>query len=168
MSSFTARAAGVALVICSLAATASGQTAAPQKDPRDQNLRTYVELLRSDIRAEKVAILTELMEFTDAEDAAFWPIYREYDVELSALNDRRVMLIADYAKNYDAMSDEAADRIAKGALDFEAKRSALKAKYYERVKAALSAKQAARFLQIENQLLMIMDLQISASLPIVE
>jgi len=161
----TARAVGLALVFSSIAAVASAQ--AP-KDPRDANIRAYVELLRSDIRSQKVAILTEMMDFTEAEDTAFWPIYRQYDVELSALNDQRIRLIADYAKNYDAMTDEAADRIAKGALDFGAKRSALEAKYYERVKSALSAKQAARWLQVERQLLLIIDLQISASLPIVE
>ena len=34
------------------------------------NLRAYVELLRADVRAQKVAFITELMEFTDAEDKA--------------------------------------------------------------------------------------------------
>jgi len=155
-----------ALLVLSFSTLAFAQT--PKADPRDQNLRAYTELLRSDVRSEKVAILTELMDFTEAEDTAFWPIYREYDTELSALNDQRIKLIADYAKNYETMTDEAADRIAHGALDYEAKRSALKAKYFDKVKAALSAKQAARFLQIENQILMIIDLQISASLPIVE
>jgi hypothetical protein len=161
-----ARVAVGALLFSSAASAQTG--AAPNADPRNQNLRAYVELLRSDVRSQKVAIFTEMMGFTEAEDAAFWPIYRAYDVEMAALNDQRIRLIADYAKNYDAMTDEAADRIAHGALDFEAKRSALKAKYYEQVKTALSAKQAARFLQIENQLLQIIDLQISASLPIVE
>jgi hypothetical protein len=181
---FVARTAFVALIVSSLAAAAAAQTATPKAqtaappraqaapppkaDPRDQNLRAYAELLRSDVRSQKVAIFTQMMDFTEAEDAAFWPVYRQYDVELSALNDQRVRLIADYAKNFESMTDESADRIARGALDFEAKRAALKAKYFDKVKAALSAKQAARFLQIENQLLMIIDLQISASLPIVD
>jgi hypothetical protein len=166
---FFARTASVALLLSAFAGAAAAQTAAaPKADPRDQNLRAYAELLRSDVRSQKVAILTEMMDFSEKEDAAFWPIYRQYDVELSGLSDRRVQLIADYAKNFESMTDAAADRIALGALDFEAKRSALKAKYFDKVKAALSAKQAARFLQIENQLLLIIDLQISASLPIVE
>jgi len=166
MIQFFARTGTGALLVLSFSSLAIAQT--PQTDPRDQNLRAYTELLRSDVRSQKVAIITEMMDFTEAEDEAFWPIYREYDTELSALNDQRIKLIADYAKNYDTMTNEAADRIAHGALDFEAKRSALKLKYFDKVKAALSAKQAARFLQIENQILMIIDLQISAALPIVE
>ena len=41
------------------------------------------------MRAQKVAIITEVMGFTEAEDAAFWPIYREYDVEMARLGDER-------------------------------------------------------------------------------
>ena len=191
MTRFSSLAAGLAvmlgslaLLIGSVASVTSAQTPkapapkaetpraqtppAPSTDSRDLNLRAYVELLRSDVRSQKVAILTEMMAFTEADDAAFWPIYRQYDVELSAINDDRVKLIADYAKNYAALSNESADRIARGALDLEGRRHALKLKYYDRVKTALSAKQAARFLQIENQLLMLIDLQIAALLPVVE
>jgi hypothetical protein len=57
---------------------------ATKAETKDLNLRAYVELLRSDIRGQKVAIITELMEFTEAEDAAFWPIYRDYELERSA------------------------------------------------------------------------------------
>ena len=164
-----ARAGALALVCLAVPAAAFAQApAAPTSDPRDLNLRAYVELLRSDVRSQKVAIFTEMMDFTEAEDAAFWPIYRQYDVELSTLNDQRIRLITDYARNYASMTDDAADRIVKGVFDFDAKRSALLATYYDKVKTALSARQAARFLQIERQLLLIIDLQISASLPIVE
>ena len=170
MTRFTSLAAGLVVVLASFAALGAATAAQTPRaaDPRDVNLRAYVELLRSDVRSQKVAILTELMDFTEAEDSAFWPIYREYDVELSKINDDRVKVIADYAANYAAMSDASADRIARGALDLEARRQALKLKYYDRVKAALSAKQAARFLQIENQLLMLIDLQIASALPVIE
>jgi hypothetical protein len=132
------------------------------------NLRAYAELLRADVRAEKVAILTELMQFTDAEDKAFWPIYREYDVELSKVNDERVGLIDEYSRNYTQVSDALADKLALRALELETRRTGVKQKYYDRMKSALSPKTAARFLQVENQLLMVIDLQIAAALPIVK
>ena len=171
--------AGVALAL-SIVASARADAAQAAKpgakpaaqpaaaDARDANLRAYVELLRADVRGQKVAILTEMMDFTEQEDAKFWPIYREYDVELSRINDERVTLIQEYAKNYEQMTDAVADRIASGALGLEGRRHALKLKYYDRLKSALSPKTAARFLQVENQLLMILDLQISAALPVVK
>jgi len=151
------------------AATPAASKSADDKiDPRDANIRAYVELLRSDVRASKIAIMASVMNFTEAEDKAFWPIYRQYDAELNTINDERVRLIADYANNFEALTDPVADRIAKGALELENKRQELKVKYYDRVKSATSAKTAARFLQVENQMLMIIDLQIAASLPIVQ
>jgi hypothetical protein len=153
--------------------TAQPKAAAPAKPAASAasqsetlNLTAYAELLRSDIRAEKVAILTEMMQFTEAEDAAFWPIYREYDNELAKLGDERVALIADYAKNYDTLTDEVADRLATRALDLESRRQAVKAKYYGRMRTALKPRTALRFLQVEHQLQLLIDLQISAALPI--
>ena len=146
---------------------AAADKPATPDDTRDANLLAYAELLRSDLRSQKVAIITEVMQFTEAEDAKFWPVYREYETELAKINDDRIALIKEFATSYDNMTDAIADRLARGALDLEARRQALKQRYYDRFKAALSPKTAARFLQVENQILLILDLQIAASLPIV-
>ena len=137
-------------------------------DTRDENLHAYAELLRSDLRSQKVAIITEVMQFSEAEDAKFWPVYRQYETELAGLNDKRVALIKDYAANYGTVTDQVADRLARGALELEGQRHALKVKYYDRFKSALSPTTAARFLQVENQILLLLDLQIAAALPIVQ
>ena len=76
------------------------------------NLTAYAELLRSDVRTQKVAIITEVMGFTETEDAAFWPIYREYDAEMAKLGDERVALIAEYASNYSSLTDAIAEKLA--------------------------------------------------------
>ena len=171
-------AALVLLMVCSVAAqaqtTRSQAAAKPQpqaaQDPEQQaralNLSAYAELLRSDVRAQKVAIITEVMGFTEGEDTAFWPIYREYDMEMARLGDERVALIADYAKNYAALNNDVADRLATRALELETRRQELKAQVYQKVKKALAPLAAARFLQVEHQLLLLIDLQIAASLPI--
>jgi hypothetical protein len=148
------------------AQTPSGQ--ASEKETKTLNLTAYAELLRSDVRAQKVAIITEVMHFTEAEDAAFWPIYREYDLEMAKLGDERVALIAEYASNYSNLTDAVAEKLASKALDLEARRQALKSKYFDRFKTALSPRTALRFLQVEHQLLLLIDLQISAALPIVK
>jgi hypothetical protein len=137
-----------------------------EKQTRTLNLSAYAELLRSDVRAEKVAILTSLMDFSEAEDGAFWPIYRQYDAEMAKLGDERTALIDEYRTHYTKMTDAVADTLATRALDLESRRRAVLAKYYERVKTALPARKALRFLQIEHQLLLLIDLQISALLPI--
>ena len=158
-------AAFVLLMAGSVAAQAQG-TQSDDRETRTLNLTAYAELLRSDVRAQKVAIITEVMGFTEGEDAKFWPIYREYDSEMAKLGDERVALIAEYAKNYDSLTDAVADKLATRAIELEGKRRAVEAKCYERVKAALSPRTAMRFLQVEHQLQLLIDLQIAASLPI--
>jgi hypothetical protein len=165
--------AAVALALCALPGLASAQGTAAAKpaapdDTRDVNLRAYSELLRSDLRAQKIAIITEMMDFTDSEDAKFWPVYREYEAELAKINDDRLTLIKEYAKSYESITDAIADRLARGALDLEGRRHQLKVTYYDRFKTALSPKTAAKFFQVENQILLLLDLQIAASLPIVQ
>jgi hypothetical protein len=172
MARFTFQKSGIALVFALGLVPRAGwaQTAKPPtpNETRETNLRAYGELLRSDLRARKVGIITEVMQFSDAEDAKFWPVYREYEGELAKVNDDRLALIKEYAVTYDKMTDAVADRLARGALDLEARRNALKGKYYDRFKSVLSARTAARFLQVENQILLLLDLQIAASLPIVQ
>lgn len=137
-------------------------------ESREANLYAYVELLRSDIRTQKVAIITEMMNFTEEEDAKFWPIYREYEVELAKINDERMKLIVEYGNVFDKMTDEIAARMGTTALDLEGRRHALKVKYFERFKSALPAVTAVRFFQVENQILLLLDLQIAAALPVMK
>jgi hypothetical protein len=155
-----------ATAVLGAAALAAAQTPAAD-DPRDLNLTAYVELLRADVRAQKVAFLTELMALTEAEDEKFWPIYREYDVELSALQDERAAMIREYAATAGAVTDAQAEAIGAKAIDIDRRRTALLEKYHGRVKAALSPRAALRFLQVEHQLLLIIDLQIASFLPVV-
>ena len=140
----------------------------PVTETENQNIDTYIELLRHDIKQQKVAITSQLMELSAEQAVVFWPIYSEYEKELAALGSKRVDGIKDYAANYLTLTDQKADELANGRLALESQLIELKKKYYQRFKTALSAKMAAKFLQIENQLLSILDLQIASSLPIVE
>ena len=150
---------------------AGGFGAVAQKaDPESQelNLRAYIELLRGDIRGQKVAVISEVMSFTEAEAVKFWPIYQEYQGEIAKLMDRKLAGIKDYADNFEKMSQEKAKELTDLALQLESDRVAVKKKYIERIRQALSSKTAGRFLQVENQIQFLMDLQIASSLPVVQ
>jgi hypothetical protein len=137
-------------------------------DARELNLKAYVELMRADLRAQKVALITEIMHFTEAEDQAFWPVYRDYENELARLNDERMRGIETYAKTYTNLTDPVANDLMTKALDLEGRRVALKQQYFSKLKTVMSPLTAARALQVENQILLLLDLQIAASLPVVE
>jgi hypothetical protein len=162
------RVAIIAALVWSMTAGGGIQVPAPAEQRQDTtlNLSAYAELLRSDVRTLKVAILTEVMGFTETEDKAFWPIYREYDADMTKLADDRLAMIRDYAAAFGTLTDERADALATRALDLETRRQTAKAKVYDRVKTALSSRTALRFLQVEHQLQLLIDLQIAAALPV--
>ena len=137
-------------------------------DVEEQSIDAYVSLLRQDVNAEKVSLIGQVMQFSPEEASTFWPLYSAYSKELAALGDQKLALIKDYATHYETMTEAKADELVLGVLDLEQQRTALKRTHYGTIKAAMGSKHAARFLQVENQLLMLVDLQISSSLPVLQ
>lgn len=150
-------------------ATSTQATSAPPAttETQDTNIDAYIALLRSNVSTAKTAVLTQTMQLTDAQNTKFWPLYREYDVKLQALNDEKIAGIKDYANSYDTMTDAKANQLATLVLNLEEQRNQLKKTYYDKMRKQLGGVMAARWLQVENQLLMVIDLQIASSLPIV-
>ena len=143
------------------------RTHAHIKTASEQNIQEYVELLRGNMRQDKAEIMGAMMALDRSDAAKFWPIYGEYDAELTRIDNLKRDNIQEYARNYTQLADEKADELIKKAMGYQKQRAQLLEKYYDRVKESLGAITAARFAQIENQLLMIIDLQITSGLPVV-
>jgi len=133
-----------------------------------QDVDSFVELLRSDVNTQKKAIITEVMQFSEAEAAAFWPVYRNYEFELDKVGDARVALIKGYAENYETMTDAKAAELIDKAFKFQEERLKLRKKYFQEVSKILSPVKAAKWAQVENQITLLLDLQIASELPLVE
>ena len=143
--------------------------AAPQA-PTDQekNMQAYISLLRSDLRQKKTDVMSAVMQLNAEEAAQFWPIYRDFETELRQFYDQVGAEIRNYAAKNDKMTDTMADQIGTKVLDLEQQRNNMKRRYYVRFKTALDPIVAMRFLQVENQIERIIDLQIASELPIVQ
>jgi len=135
---------------------------------QEKNIRAYIELLRSDVRKNKTKIVSLVMQLDADEAAKFWPVYKEFEAESIEFGDGVLSLILNYTMNYNDMTPQVADQLATRLLDLEQERNNLKRKYYQKFKTALDPIVAARFLQVENQLDRIVDLQITSELPVIE
>lgn len=141
--------------------------ASPQAGAREKNIEEYINLIRSDVRQRKAEIMGAVMLLSATDAAKFWPIYDDYEAQLNRLNDQRVENINEYVRTYNQMTDSKADELIQNAMAYQKQRSELLATTYDRVKQILGAVTAARFVQIEHQLLSLIDLQIASSLPVV-
>ena len=147
--------------------SATKSARSPEADTQKKNTQAYIDLMRRNVRQDKAEILGSIMALSAVDAAKFWPIYADYDTQLTKLNDQRVEIIKDYAQNYNDMTDQKADELMQKALAYQKQREELLVTTYERVKQALGAITAARFAQVEHQLLLIIDLQIDSALPVV-
>ena len=140
---------------------------APAADAEKRNIQAYINLMRENVRQDKAEIMGAIMVLSAADAAKFWPIYSEYDTQLAKLNDQRVENIKQYARDYGQMTDDEAEQLVQKSMTYQKERAELLVQTYEKVKQALGAVTAARFAQVEHQLLLIIDLQIASSLPVV-
>ena len=145
---------------------AAKPAATPEADAHKKNRDAYLALMRREVRQEKAEIMGATMALSAQDAAKFWPIYSEYDVQLTKLNDQRVANIKEYSQNYKQLSDEEADKLMQKSMAYQKQRAELVAQTYEKVKQALGGVTAARFAMVEHQILTIIDLQIIEALPI--
>ncbi|MDZ7624380.1 MAG: hypothetical protein U5J96_08065 [Ignavibacteriaceae bacterium] len=131
-----------------------------------QDVDSYIELLKSDLKANKKAIITEVMNFDEQQSEAFWPIYRDYEYELDKLSDKRIANIKDFAANFDSLTTEKARLLIENAFDFQSDRLDLNKKYYKKFAEVLNPVVAAKYMQLENEIQLLIDLSINSNLPL--
>jgi Spy/CpxP family protein refolding chaperone len=141
------------------------QTAAVAAKPLSDS---DIQLLRSDVQAGKNEIITATMQFTDAESTAFWPVYRDYARDQQVIGDERVSLVKDYAASYDTLDDNKAKDLVQRMINIDDKTLNLREDYWPKFMKALGAKRAAKFYQVDNRLSMIINLQLTAAIPLIQ
>ncbi len=127
-----------------------------------------LELLRKDLQTNKVAIITASIPLTDKQGEQFWPIYREYNNSLMKIGDRRVAVLKEFAANFDKIDDKTAEKLVKESISIQNDRTNLLEKTYKKVAKVVGPVTAARFLQVENQMLTLVDAQIVSQVPLVK
>ena len=134
----------------------------------EQSLESLLELARQDIKTQKVAVLTAVLDMDDATSQAFWPVYREFDLADSKIGDQRLALIKQYAAVYDKLDDVKAKQLANDWFKLQEAKLKLKKDYFKKVEKVTSASLASRFVQVQSQIDMLLDLEIASSLPLLE
>jgi len=160
----------LAVLMLSLGTVAVFGQTAPPADANTGHPVTDDEIavLRQDVQADKTEIISRNMNFTEEQAKAFWPVYREYALEQQKIGDQRVALIKDYAANYDKIDDPQADSYIQRWVKFDEDSSALRKKYIARFKKAIGSKQTARFLQVDNRLTLLVNVQLASLLPLIK
>ena len=143
-----------------------GQDSKNSQQTSQVSLDQQINMLRQDLRSQRKQIVAQNMNLSDTEAEKFWPLYDQYIGDLVQINNEKYDVIKEYAQ-VDSLTDEQADTLAKRWLTVDDNVNALRLKYFPKFRAELSAKQTARFYQIDRRVQMLIELQLASSLPLV-
>jgi hypothetical protein len=141
--------------------------ATPTAQPDD--LRSVLEVFRSDMNASKIRTLNQVMKLTGPEAEKFWPIYRQYETDLAAVGDRKIALIREFVtlQSKGGLNDTNAGAIAEKWFAVAQDRLDLWKKYHKQISEAVSPVRAAQFVQVEHQISLLIDINVAAEMPLV-
>jgi len=135
--------------------------------PAQMSETDALQQLRADIQADRQAVVAANLGLTDAEGAAFWPLYREYRGELAKGGDRLQKMIQDFARVYDTATAEQAKALVDEMFAIQKLDLTVKESYLPRFRKVLPEVKVARFLQIENKVDAVVKLGLAADMPLI-
>jgi hypothetical protein len=138
-----------------------GGMAVAQDKPADS-----MDSLREQLRNDKRAVVASVLELTEGESKAFWPVYNAYQSDMVAHYDRLLKLLETYAKNYEALSDETATSLLKQYLALERDHVALLTGYLPRFQKVLPPKKVAKLYQVENKARALVNYELARGIPL--
>lgn len=140
-------------------------TSSPQESEQE-DLTSDLALTRASIQLRRQAIVTAVMDLSPKEAEAFWPLYREYRLEMAKVGDRVSNLLVQYSNQYDSLTDAQAKNIMKEWLSVEKAKNGVKSKYVSRFEKILPARKVMRFFQADNKLDAMLNAQLAQIVPL--
>jgi len=147
---------------------ANVQTTPPQEGSQHVISTKDLDLLRKDLRSQRKQLIAANLSLTDPEATKFWPVYDQYVSELIAINDKKFSLIQDYADNFGKLTNEQSLLFIRQWLDADIATAQLRQKYVPIVSKVLDGKKSATFFQLDRRIAMMMELQVSSQMPLVQ
>jgi hypothetical protein len=120
-----------------------------------------IQLLKSNIRAQKKLIVAANLDLTDDEAEKFWPIYNRYAADVAKTYDTKIALLQEYLENYDSMSGEQAESYLRRRAAVEEDMMQVRLKYLPEFRKVLTGRETALFYQIDWRLDLMINLQLA-------
>jgi len=132
-----------------------------------QDPNVSLEVARKEMQTYGIEIVGTAMNLDSAIADQFWAIYRDYEAEREKIADRKVAMLREYIEILEDLTDEQAKDAAGRSFAINQDLLDLKVKYYKIMEKQLSARVAARFVQVMNQIDSVVNSQLSRELPLI-
>ncbi len=117
---------------------------------------------------KKKALILEYMDLTEAEKSSFWPVYEYYSAATKNLELECIYLISLYSRDFNKLSADDLNTYLMQVLKNDVTLARLRRVFFKRFKKALSAEQAAAFMQLDDAFRAIIRLNVQKGAPPLE
>jgi len=131
-----------------------------------QNATDDTQVLISQIQTDKRAVVLSTLQLTDAQVAEFTPLYDEFQAKMKQIMTRGSDVVNKFAANYGSMTDDAAKDIMKEFFKVRRDRNELIEDYAKKFQRKLPATKVLQWVQVENKLNTLLEVQAAAVIPI--
>ncbi|WP_439182668.1 hypothetical protein [Carboxylicivirga taeanensis] len=133
-----------------------------------QSAKEEIDYIQSIFGMEKKALIGEVVKPEEAQKAAFWKLYDDYEAARKDLGKKRLNLLLAYGDNYEGLSnDEAADFLKK-VLALIKQNDKLLERYVKKISKTINPVTALQFHQIEMYILSEIRASLADNLPFPE
>jgi Spy/CpxP family protein refolding chaperone len=131
-----------------------------------ENAADDIELLISQIQTDKRAIVLRTLELSDEQLAKFIPIYDAYQAEMKGQFERGAALLDKFGASFGSMDDATARKLMNDWFKLRDGRNEIMRRYSKKMEKVLPATEVLQWVQVENKLNTLLDVQAAASVPL--
>ncbi|GGC74968.1 hypothetical protein GCM10011387_30850 [Pedobacter quisquiliarum] len=105
-----------------------------------------------EIESYKIAYLTQKLDLSSGEAKIFWPIYNDWQKELSALRSERNKNVISFRKTeeIEALSDNEIHALITNEINYKQRNLNIEKKYYNRLKSSLPLKVVGKYYRAQE------------------
>ena len=131
-----------------------------------QQVRDQTKLTYDVLTSEWTNLIGGVLDLTEEEAAAFWPLYEEYGEQKGELWNRRIDVIKIFLGSYQDMSPEMSRILLDQSFAIEKQMLELEMKYAEIFDDVLPPSKVTRLFQAESKLETTMQMEIAKDVPL--
>jgi len=160
----------VTIVYLSLLAPAWAADAPPTKSASAEpvNVDQALSKFRNEMQSVRADLVAKGLTLSADQAAKFWPLFEQYQKEQNEIIDGQIKAVKQYADSYDKMDDKEVQSLAERWFKLQKDRIDLRRDYFKKISKAVSPKTAARFVQVEDRIDMLLNLQLAANIPMLK
>jgi hypothetical protein len=114
---------------------------------QNQQLQQRLEQLK----AQKIAYITQMLQLTPTEAQQFWPVYNEFATKKEKLNEQQKIITANLSKGWADLTDKQKEDISDKFINNRLEQAQLESEYHLKFKQVLPVSKVLKLYEAENQ-----------------